>query len=129
MITRKDLREDAAKVIDKAASLHLMRSRQLTQWQRVYGRAKPLFKAGKLASAVCPPCGKEPETQSHMWRCQDEQYAVIREKFMTKKDEEERKESMFTQTTLLLQKMSNSSRGTRLTGKKMKFVPELWQNN
>ena len=32
MITRKDFREDAAKGIDKAASLHLMRSRQLTQW-------------------------------------------------------------------------------------------------
>ena len=34
MITRRDLRKDAAKGIDKAASLHLMRSRQLTQWQR-----------------------------------------------------------------------------------------------
>ena len=34
MTTRKDLREDAAKGIDKAAPLHLMSSRQLTQWQR-----------------------------------------------------------------------------------------------
>ena len=40
-----------------------------------------------------------------MWRCQDEQYAVIRRKFITEKDEEElRKESTFTQSTLLLQR-------------------------
>ena len=33
-----------------------------------------------------------------------QQYTVIREKFMTEKDEDElRKESMFTQTTLLFQ--------------------------
>ena len=50
-----------------------------------------------------------------MWRWQQKKYTVIRETFMTKKDEEEmRKESMFTQTALLLQKMRNSSRGTRL---------------
>ena len=30
MIIRKDLREDAAEGIDKAASLHLLRSEQLT---------------------------------------------------------------------------------------------------
>ena len=112
MITGKDLREDAAKGIDKAASLHLMRSRQLTQWQRRQLRAihmngvrtcEALFKTGRLACDVYPACGKEPETQSHMWRCENEQYAVIRKRFMTEKDEEEmRKESMFTQTTLLL---------------------------
>ena len=63
---------------------------------------KALFKA---ACDVCPACGKEPNSQSHMWRCQNEQYAVVRKRFMTEKDEEEmRKESMFTQTTLLLQK-------------------------
>ena len=39
MITRKELREDAAKGIDKAASLHLFRSKQLTQWQRRQLRA------------------------------------------------------------------------------------------
>ena len=38
---------------------------------------KALFKAGRLACDVCYACGKEPETQSHMWRCQNEQYAVI----------------------------------------------------
>ena len=32
MIFWKDLREDAAKGFDKTASLHLLRSRQLTQW-------------------------------------------------------------------------------------------------
>ena len=84
MITRKDLREDAAKGIDKAASLHLVRSRQFTQWQRGQLRAihmngvwtcKALSKAGRLACDVCPACGKEPETQSHIWRCPNEQYA------------------------------------------------------
>ena len=70
--------------------------------------------------------GKEPETQDHMWRCQDDQYAVIIEKFMTKKEEEDlRKESVFTQITLLLQKNEDlSSLGMRRTGKKMKFVPK-----
>ena len=34
MIARTDLCEDAAKGIDKATSLHLLRSRQPTQWQR-----------------------------------------------------------------------------------------------
>ena len=38
-ITRKDLREDAATGIDNTASLHLLRSRQLTQWQRGQLRA------------------------------------------------------------------------------------------
>ena len=113
MITRKDLREDAAKGIDKAASLHMVKSRQRTQWQMGQLRAihlngvrtcKALFKSGRLACDVCPACGKEPETQSHMWRGPNEQHAVIRKRFMTEKDEEEmRKESIFTQTTLLLQ--------------------------
>ena len=103
MSIRKDLREDAAKGIDKTASLHLLRSRQLTQWQRGQLRAihmngvwtcDALHKAGRLACGVCPACGKEPETQDHTWRCQDEQYAVIRRKCTTEKDEEElRKES------------------------------------
>ena len=54
---------------------------------------------------MCPACGKEPEIQDHKWRCQDEQYAVIKRKFMTEKDEEElRTESRFTQSTLLLQR-------------------------
>ena len=45
---------------------------------------------------------KGPETQDHMWRCQEKQHAVIREQFMTKKDEEElRKESRLTQAALL----------------------------
>ena len=75
MITRKDLREDAAKGIDKAASLQMMRSRQLKQWQRGRLRAihmngvwtcEALFNAGRLACDVCPACGKEPKTQSHM---------------------------------------------------------------
>ena len=39
MINGKDLREDAAKGIDKTASLHLLRSKQLTQWQRGQLRA------------------------------------------------------------------------------------------
>ena len=39
MITRKDLREDVAKGIDKPASLHLLRSKQLTQWQRIHLRS------------------------------------------------------------------------------------------
>ena len=64
---------------------------------------KAHFKAGRLACDVCPACGKEPETQSHMWRCPHEQYAVIRKRFMTENEEEMRKESIFTQTTLLLQ--------------------------
>ena len=34
---------------------------------------------------------------------QNEQYAVIRKRFMTENEEEMRKESIFTQTTLLLQ--------------------------
>ena len=33
--------------------------------------------------------GIESETQDHVWRCQVQQYVVIRERFMTKKDEEE----------------------------------------
>ena len=51
-----------------------------------------------------PACGEGPETQDRVWRCQEKQYAVIREKFLTKKNEELRKESRFTQTTLLLQR-------------------------
>ena len=54
---------------------------------------------------MCPACGKEPETQSHMWRCQNEQYAVIRKRFMTETDEEEmKKESMFTPDDAATQK-------------------------
>ena len=64
---------------------------------------KAHFKAGRMACDVCPACGKEPETQSHMWRCPNEQYAVIRKRFMTENEEEMRKESIFTQTALLLQ--------------------------
>ena len=42
---------------------------------------------------------------------------------MTKKDEEDlREESVFTQTTLLLQKTRNPSLGMRRTGKKIKFL-------
>ena len=42
-----------------------------------------------LACDVCPACGKELETQDHMWRCQEKQHSVISENFMTKKDEED----------------------------------------
>ena len=63
-----------------------------------------LSKAGRMACDVCPSCGKESEAQDHMWRCHKQQYVVIRERFMTKKDEEElNKESLFTQSSLLLQ--------------------------
>ena len=47
MITGKDLREDAAKGIARAASLHLFRSNQLTQWQRRQLRAKHLVQGKK----------------------------------------------------------------------------------
>ena len=39
MITQKDFREDAAKVVGKAASLNMLRSKQLTQWQKSQLRA------------------------------------------------------------------------------------------
>ena len=58
-----------------------------------------------------------------MWRCQEKQYAVVREKFLTKKNEELRKESRFTQTMLLLQRSEELiTCGMRETGKRMKFL-------
>ena len=65
MITRKDLRRDAIKWSDEAASVHLLRAKQLRQWQRrqlpaVHMReiwtCADLFKAGRLACDVCPAC-------------------------------------------------------------------------
>ena len=74
---------------------------------------------------MCPACGEGPETQDRVWRCQEKQYAVIREKFLTKKNEELRKESRFTQTTLLLQRSEELiTCGMRDTGKRMKFVQQ-----
>ena len=44
-------------------------------------------------------------TKSHMRRCSNEKYTLVRLKFMTIQDEEKMQEElMFTQTTLLLQK-------------------------
>ena len=75
MITRKDLRKDAAKGIDKAACSGI--------WT-----CAALLKAGGLACDVYPARGKESETSVHMWICQKQQYAVIRKQFVTKKEEE-----------------------------------------
>ena len=69
-------------------SLHSLRFRQHTPWQReVQREAKhmdgicaciALFKAVRLACDVCPACGKESETQDHMRRCQEQPDVVVR---------------------------------------------------
>ena len=85
IITRKDLRDDAAKWIDKAAFLHLLRPRQRTQWQKRQLRAihmsviwtcATLFKAERLACDASEMLGAT--------AC-----GYQRERLMMKKDEEE----------------------------------------
>ena len=88
---RKDFRQDIAKGIEQAASLHLLGSKQLTQWQRrllgtvhmrEFGLA--LVCSKREGCLECTACGR-----NHMWRCPEQQCVVTRARFMTKKDEEE----------------------------------------
>ena len=117
-ITRKDLREDAATGIDNTASLHLLSEIQTAhtvatrtaesnthEWGLGVRCLKPGRRAGVWRVACAQHVERHQGPRTSMWRCQERQYAVVREKFMTKKAEEQlRRESRLTPTTLLLQR-------------------------
>ena len=131
MINRKDLTEDAAKGIDKAASLHLFEIQAtravatVTAESNTHERDLDLrcFVQGRKADA-CPACGQESETQDHMWRCQETLCVAIREcgsrrRRMRKTGD---KNHYSHKLRCSSRKTRRSSLGTKHTGKKMKFA-------